>query len=439
LPKSAVFGGLTPSAAGRPDGRPWRLVTNHQDVSPLFPDATAAMTGDEQKEFEACLALRHTVGLGPRTWKALLSHYRSAGAAVSRSGQWVGLGLAGRKQAESFQARTWVQEAEDEFSRAASDGHKVLLWADPGYPERLRQIPDPPLFLYCSGRPELALGPSLAVVGSRDCSAEGLKAAEKISLGLSEAGVTIISGMARGIDRQAHFAGLRGPGSSVAVLGTGLDVLYPFKNFELREALIREGLLLSEFAPGTRPAGRNFPRRNRIISGLALGVLLVEAALKSGGGITARLALEQGREVYAVPGPEGQASFEGCRDLIEQGATPVVSAHEIILDLAPQLRIELKGITRRSFKAPEMKQAGTREEGRGDRPVAPTGPDFSDLNPDEKALALVLCPGKDARKMHIDAVGRDLGWEISRVSRVLLELEIRGLVRQWPGMWYSWI
>ncbi|MDY7002061.1 MAG: DNA-processing protein DprA, partial [Thermodesulfobacteriota bacterium] len=388
---------------------------------------------------EACLALRHTVGLGPRTWKALLSHYGSAGAAVSRPGQWVGLGLARSKQVESFQARTWVQEAEDEFSRAASDGHKVLLWTDPGYPERLRRIPDPPLFLYCAGRLDLASGPSLAVVGSRKCSPEGIRAAEKISLGLSEAGVTIVSGMARGIDQQAHLAGLKGPGSSVAVLGTGLDVPYPSGNAELRERMIREGLLVSEFAPGTQPAGRNFPRRNRIISGLALGVLLVEAALKSGGRITARLALEQGREVYAVPGPEGRASFEGCRDLIEQGATPVVSAHEIILDLAPQLRIELKGLTWRSFKAPEIKQAGTRKEGRGDRPVAPTGPDLSGLNPDEKALAAVLVRDKGASKTHIDAMARDLGWEISRVSRILLELEIRGLVRQWPGMWYSWI
>ncbi len=392
------------------------------------------MTGEEQKEFEACLALRHTVGLGPRAWKALLSHYRSARAAVSRPGQWASLGLASPRQAKSFQSRTWTCEAEEEFSSAAADGHKVLLWADPGYPERLRQIPDPPLFLYYAGRPELACGPSLAVVGSRECGPEGLMAAEKISLGLSEAGVTIVSGMARGIDRQAHLAGLKGSGSSVAVLGTGLDVLYPSRNADLRESLMREGLILSEFAPGTRPAGRNFPRRNRIISGLALGVLVVEAALKSGGRITARLALEQGREVYAVPGPEGRSSFEGCRDLIEQGATPVVSAYEIILDLAPQLRFELKDFTRRAHPAltPD-------EKGRGDRPVAPTGPDLSGLAPDETALASVLVRGKAAKKRHIDAVARDLGWEISRVSRVLLELEIRGLVRQWPGMWYSWL
>ena len=210
----------------------------------------------------------------------------------------------------------------------------IVTLADPEYPQALLNIPDPPLLLYVKGRRELLNRPTLAVVGSRNATAQGLKNAEAFALAVSNAGLCIASGMAHGIDAAAHRGGLRGASSSVAVVGTGLDKVYPAANRDLAHQLAQQGVLISEFALGTPPLAANFPRRNRIISGLSFGCLVVEASLQSGSLITARMALEQGRDVFAIPGSIHAPQTKGCHHLIKQGAKLVECAQDILEELA---------------------------------------------------------------------------------------------------------
>ncbi len=209
----------------------------------------------------------------------------------------------------------------------------VVTLADPDYPQALLNISDPPLLLYVKGRRELLNRPALAVVGSRNASVQGLKNAEAFAHAASTAGLCIVSGMAHGIDAAAHRGGLHGIGSSIAVIGTGLDKVYPAANRELAHQLAGEGALISEFPLGTPPLAANFPRRNRIISGLSLGCLVVEAGLQSGSLITARMALEQGREIFAIPGSIHSPQAKGCHYLIKQGAKLVECAQDILEEL----------------------------------------------------------------------------------------------------------
>ena len=209
----------------------------------------------------------------------------------------------------------------------------VLTVADSGYPQALLNISDPPMLLYIKGRQTLLNTPAMAVVGSRNASPQGLKNAEEFAMAISNAGLCVISGMAHGIDAAAHRGGLRGASSSIAVIGTGLDKVYPAANRELAHQLAKDGLIISEFPLGTPPLAANFPRRNRIISGLSTGTLVVEASLQSGSLITARMALEQGREVFAIPGSIHSPQSKGCHHLIKQGAKLVESAQDILEEL----------------------------------------------------------------------------------------------------------
>ena len=209
----------------------------------------------------------------------------------------------------------------------------VITLADPDYPQALLNIPDPPLLLYVKGRRELLNRPALAIVGSRNASAQGRGNAEAFAQTASAAGLCVISGMAHGIDAAAHRGGLQGAGSSIAVTGTGLDKVYPAANRDLAHQLAEEGALISEFPLATPPLAGNFPRRNRIISGLSLGCLVVEASLQSGSLITARMALEQGREVFAIPGSIHSPQAKGCHYLIKQGAKLVECAQDILEEL----------------------------------------------------------------------------------------------------------
>jgi len=220
-------------------------------------------------------------------------------------------------------ARRWLED---------SVNHVVTL-ADNSYPRLLLEIPDPPPLLYVKGNPALLDHASLAVVGSRNATQQGRSNAEAFSRELSEGGFTVISGLALGIDAAAHVGGLAALSSSIAVVGTGLDIVYPARNRDLAHRLAEEGALVSEFALGTPALASNFPRRNRLISGLARGCLVVEAALKSGSLITARNALEQGREVFAIPGSIHSPLSKGCHLLIKQGAKLVESSQDILEEL----------------------------------------------------------------------------------------------------------
>jgi DNA processing protein len=227
-----------------------------------------------------------------------------------------------------------VMEATEQALRwVEAPGHHVVTLADEAYPRLLLEIADPPPVLYGAGSLELLQRPALAVVGSRNATAQGERNAESFAHALSDSGFTIVSGLALGIDAAAHRGGLAGRGSTIAVLGTGIDVVYPRRNAQLAGEIAARGLVLSEFPLGTAPAATNFPRRNRLISGLAQGCLVVEAALASGSLITARAAAEQGREVFALPGSIHSPLSKGCHALIKTGAKLVESAEDILTEL----------------------------------------------------------------------------------------------------------
>jgi DNA processing protein len=282
---------------------------------------------------------------------------------------------------------------------AAADGHAVLALSDSDYPQPLLETADPPALLYLHGRRELLARPGLAVVGSRNATPQGISNAEQFARAFSGAGLTIVSGLALGIDAAAHRGGLEGMGSTIAVLGTGADILYPQRNRTLGERIAREGLIVSEFPLGTPPHGGNFPRRNRVISGLTRGCLVVEAALASGSLITARFAAEQGREVFAIPGSIHSPHSKGCHALIKQGAKLVESAQDLLQELG------MKG-----FAAPPASAA---PEVAGLLPHL--GYDPCDIN--------TLC----ARS----------GLTAAAVSAMLLQLELEGKVASLPGGQYQ--
>lgn len=372
-------------------------------------------TDDFNRELWACLALKHTEGLGLRTGQQLLSHYGSARAALRDAALWPVKGLARQGIADFARQERYSPAATRELELIQRDEHRILLYTDPQYPEGLRQIPDPPLFLYYLGDPGLLQSPCLAMVGSRVCSRYGLQAAAEISLELSQAGLGVVSGFAMGIDRQSHLSAMKGRGKSIAVLGAGIDIIYPARNKDLRETMRQSGLLLTEFPPGTPPDPHNFPRRNRIISGISLGVLVIEAAEKSGSLITARLALEQNREVFAIPGPLHLPTYYGCHSLIRQGALLVRNGADILQELSLVLG--------RDKKLSASEQADTPGKNLPD-----------DLSPDEMSLAQLL---EKHPQLHIDTLSQRLGWQSNLVSQTLLLLELKGLVKRRSGMYYS--
>lgn len=304
---------------------------------PAVPTALGALDAASRAEFWAALALSHTDGLGARSRKRLLDAFGSAFEAVRRANGWREAGLR-EDLIREFRSEKWREPARKEWDATRKLTGTVLLWTDSRYPALLKELPDAPIRLYCQGDMSLLGNPCVSIVGTRTCSREGIRAAQAIASGLAASGITVVSGLAIGIDKQAHLAALDLPGGTIAVLGAGSDVCYPKENDGLRRSIIQRGLLISEYAPGTLPDPRHFPIRNRIISGLSLGVVVVEAALRSGSLITARLALEQNRAVYAVPGGIGSKYAEGCQKLIRDGAQPIFSFSDILSDLSAQLK-----------------------------------------------------------------------------------------------------
>jgi DNA processing protein len=279
------------------------------------------------------------------------------------------------------------------------------------YPEVLRAIADPPAVLYCDGQIEPQDRQAVAIVGSRQATPYGLRVTETLARELSGAGFTIVSGFARGIDAAAHRAALEAGGRTIAVLGCGLDVTYPPEHASLREEIAASGAVLTEFPAGTPPKPSHFPQRNRIISGLSLGVVVVEAAEDSGSLITARLALEQGREVFAVPGPFDAPLSRGPHGLIKQGAKLVETADDIIEELLPQ--IETAGMPKR-------------------RPALSKATEIPNLSPEER----LLLDQMSREPLHLDDLTERSGLTPAGVAGILLGLELKDLVRQLPGQRY---
>jgi DNA processing protein len=360
-------------------------------------------------ERAAWLRLSLTPGLGPVALRALLAGFGlpqqvlAAGrAALARQ---LGDELAGRLSGPIPPETTEAIERTEAWLAATPDA-ALLSLADPAYPRALLDSADPPPLLYARGRVELLTRPALAIVGSRNCSAQGAANAQTFARHLAASGLSIVSGLALGIDAAAHVGALEGgEAATIAVLGTGADRIYPASNRALAERIAREGLIVSEFPLGTPALTHHFPRRNRIIAGLAKGVLVVEAALRSGSLITARLAAESGREVFAIPGSIHSPLARGCHRLIRDGAKLVETAADILEELR--------------LPAPAASAAA-------DDAACRRGAD------QERVLAAL---GHDP--VELDTLAARLGMEAGALLAVLLELELAQDVERLPGNRYQ--
>jgi DNA processing protein len=365
------------------------------------------------------IALNMTPGVGPRASAKLLERFGSAEAVFEATRAELESLRLRPEAIESIRAREFFEKAEEEIERARSMGVDVLLLDDGVYPMLLREIFDPPITLYVKGAwSECLEKPCVAIVGSRRCSTYGQNAATMLARDLAQKGVTIISGLARGIDAAAHRGALEAGGRTLAVMGTGLDQVYPRDHKKLAdEILAGGGALVSEFPLETPPAPQNFPYRNRVISGLSLGVLIVEAAENSGSLITARLAMEQSREVWAVPGNITSRNSFGTNYLIKgAGAKLVQQWQDVATELPPEIAAELLPPS-----PAKKKERGLVEQ----LELVPEG-----LSATEHTVWKMLSTD-DAK--HIDALAQDGQLSINELTSALLALEMRELIRQLPG------
>jgi DNA processing protein len=358
-----------------------------------------------QQELADWLRLEQTAGVGPATARQLLNAFglpanifASSRAELSR--------VVPERVAQALLAappESTLKLIDSTAQWLSQPGNHVLSWADADYPPALLTIADPPILLYAKGRLDLFNLPALAMVGSRHASSQGLADARRFACAISEVGLPIISGLAQGIDAAAHQGGLQGPGSTIAVIGTGVDIVYPARNRKLAHQIAEQGCLLSEYALGMPAISSNFPRRNRIISGLARAVLVVEAAAQSGSLITARMALEQGRDVFAIPGSIHSTLSKGCHQLIKQGAKLVESAQDVLEELRdynPQRPVPVQA------------------------PLALTG----------QPLSIIQALGFDP--VDVDSLVLRTGLDAASLTEQLLTLELDGLLERLPGGWY---
>jgi DNA processing protein len=364
-------------------------------------------------DLAAWLRLVATEGVGTQTARDLLTQFglpeqifdTSFSALQKHIPEKIARALSGpipsEIQAHIDQTLAWV----------AQENNYVITLGDEDYPQSLLSIADPPVLLYVKGRPAFLNMPAVAIVGSRNASAQGMLNADRFAQNLSEAGLTVVSGLALGIDTGAHTGAIKSAqqgyaGSSIAVIGTGLDIVYPAANRVLAHQIAEVGCIISEYSLGTPAIAHNFPRRNRIISGLSLGVLVVEAAAQSGSLITARSALEQGREVFAIPGSIHSPLAKGCHQLIRQGAKLVESAQDILEELRWQ-----------STDSKNTHSSGVQ--------IA-----ASNLS-DPKLQSLLENMGHEA--LSVDQLIVRTGLPVSSVQAALLNLELQGQIETLPG------
>ena len=313
---------------------------------------------------------------------------------------------------------------------ARQPGNHLLTLADEAYPSRLLDTADPPLLLYAKGRIALLQAPSLAVVGSRNATAQGIADAGRFARSASEAGLTIVSGLAMGIDAAAHRGGLGGPGSTVAVIGTGIDIVYPARNHALAHEIAAMGCLVSEYPLGTPAVAANFPRRNRIISGLSRGVLVVEAASRSGSLITARLAADQGRDVFAIPGSIHSPLSKGCHELIKQGAKLVDTAQDILDELGASGGWNESG-WRAEAPAAAVSNADAKAHAAAASDARLAGEDAAESGQRQLLEALGFGP------TDFDTLALRCALPAAELSARLLEMELAGQIEVLPGGAYQ--
>ncbi|MDR3721225.1 MAG: DNA-processing protein DprA [Candidatus Acidoferrales bacterium] len=358
------------------------------------------------------LALALTPGLGARTAGKLLREFGSPDAIFNASltaleGQRLPAAVA-----QALHSRRPLSDAAKELAQVRAAGCRLLTWDEPEYPTRLRETYDPPPLLYVRGNIELLNRHMISVVGARRPTPYGNQMAERLSRDLADRGLVISSGLARGIDASAHKGALSSAaGATIGVLGCGIDVVYPKENKKIFEQIEQRGAIISEFPIGTFPAPQNFPIRNRIIAGMALGVVVVEGAQYSGSLITARLAMEFGREVFGVPGHVTQPSSFGPNQLIKQGAKLVTGWEDIVEELPTPVRAELMPVESASHEERAALVEGS-------------------LGPTERPLYGLLSVDE---AQHVDELVELSGLTSSEVLAALFDMELKGVIRQLPG------
>lgn len=363
-------------------------------------------------DYVGWLALALTPGLGARTAGKLLREFGSPDAIFNASltaleGQRLPAAVA-----QALHSRQPLSDAAKELAKVQAVGCRLLTWDEPEYPARLREIYDPPPLLYVKGNIELLNRHTISIVGARRPTPYGNQMAERLAKDLADRGLVITSGLARGIDASAHKGALASPvGATIGVLGCGIDVIYPKENKKIFEQIEQRGAIISEFPLGTFPAPQNFPIRNRILAGMALGVVVVEGQQYSGSLITARLGMEFGREVFGVPGNATQPSSFGPNQLIKQGAKLVTGWEDVVEELPTPVRAELMPVESVSHE----ERAALVEES---------------LAPTEKPLYVLLSVDEAC---HVDELVERSGLSSSEVLAALFDLELKGVIRQLPG------
>jgi len=369
--------------------------------------SSTAMLG----EHAPWLALSRVKGLGCVSFKRLIAHFgdptRALAAAPSELAAIEGLQ---RDAIDGIVGFTQWAEVDSDLQRIRGAGITLVRYTDANYPARLRTIADPPPLLYVKGALTAADDKAVAIVGSRSASDYGRRVARDLARGLASFGFTVVSGMARGIDGMAHETALNCHGRTIAVLGSGVERAYPPEHERLYQRIAEQGAVISELPMGTKPLAFNFPARNRLISGVSLGVVVVEATEKSGSLITASLAVDQGREVFAVPGEVGSSRSRGAHRLIRQGAKLVETVDDIIEEIAPQLA-RLSG-----------------GDGKTDARQLPQNSSAAA----QKVFALL-----QQRSLQIDEIIENSGLVSAQVLGILLDLELQGYLRQLPGKVYT--
>jgi DNA processing protein len=358
------------------------------------------------------LALALTPGLGARMAGKLLQEFGSPEAIFSASLTALEARRLPAAVAQTIHTRQPLSDAAKELAMVQASGCRLLTWDEPEYPRRLREIYDPPTLLYVRGNVELLSRHLISIVGARRPTPYGNQMAERLGRDLADRGLVIASGLARGIDSSAHKGALSSPtGATIGVLGCGIDVVYPKENKKIFAEIEKRGAIISEFPMGTFPAPQNFPIRNRIIAGMALGVVVVEGAQYSGSLITARLAMEFGREVFGVPGNATQPSSFGPNQLIKQGAKLVTGWEDVVEELPTPVRAELLPVeTASAEERAELVQ--------------------QNLAPTERPLYELLSLDESR---HVDELVELSGLTSSEVLAALFDLELKGVVRQLPG------
>jgi DNA processing protein len=356
-------------------------------------------------EPKSWLALSTVPNVGPIRFVSLVKHFGSPEAVLSAPQKNLAdLPDIGPVTASSIKGNVDWKLVEKQLKLMEKNQVRLLTFKDDAYPENLKSIYDPPPFLFIKGEIERGDQNAIAIVGARAASTYGNQTAQKIGRELAKRGITIVSGLAWGIDSIGHSSALEENGRTVAVFGSGLDVIYPPQNRKLAERIMQNGALVSEFPMGTKPEKQNFPRRNRLISGLSLGVVVIEAGAKSGALLTAQHALEQNREVFAVPGNIGTKTSEGTNRLIKEGAKLITSVEDILEEL-------------RMYTALHQKEKSKIEK------------DSSQLSEQEKSIYDLMT----GEPRHIDRIAQDVHQTTSQALSTLLSLELKGFIKQLSG------